>query len=64
MQDHKANILSQPTTRLINPAQNQIGRISKQILNQINSKLCEILKVNEWKNTASVTNWFKKNKKT
>ena len=35
-------------------------RISKQILDQINSKLCEILKVNEWKNTASVINWFKK----
>ena len=39
---------------------NEIGRITKQILDQINSKLCEILKVNEWKNTASVINWFKK----
>ena len=26
---------------------NEIGRITKQILDQINSKLCEILKVNE-----------------
>ena len=32
----------------------------KQILDQINSKLCEILKVNEWKNTENVINWFKK----
>ena len=47
-------------TRLINPAKNDIGRISKQILDQINSKLCEILKVNEWKSTASIINWFKK----
>ena len=39
---------------------NEIGRITKQILDQINSKLCEILKVNEWKNTASVINWLKK----
>ena len=54
------NFLNHPTTRLINPAKNEIGRISKQILDQINSKLCEILKVNEWKNTASVINWFKK----
>ena len=60
MKDHKYNFLNHPTTRLINPAKNEIGRISKQILDQINSKLCEILKVNEWKNTASVINWFKK----
>ena len=60
MKDHKENFLNHPTTRLINPAKNEIGRISKQILDQINSKLCEILKVNEWKNTASVINWFKK----
>ena len=60
MKDHKANFLNLPTTRLINPAKNEIGRISKQILDQINSKLCEILKVNEWRNTANVISWFKK----
>ena len=60
LKDHKANFLNNPTTRLINPAKNEIGRITKQILDQINSKLCEILKVNEWKNTSSVTNCFKK----
>ena len=60
MKDHKENFLNYTTTRFINPAKNKIGRISKQILDQINSKLCEILKVNEWKNTGSVINWFKK----
>ena len=60
LKDHNVKFLYHPTTRLINPAKNEIGRISKQILDQINSKLCEILKVNEWKSTASVTNWFKK----
>ena len=34
--------------------------LDKQILDQINSKLCEILKLNEWKNTASLIFWFKK----
>ena len=58
--DHKANFLNHPTTRLINPAKNEIGGISKQILHQINPKLYEILKVNEWKNTASIIDWFKK----
>ena len=47
LKDHKGKLLNHPTTRLINPAKNEIGRISKQILDQINSKLCEILKVNE-----------------
>ena len=60
LKDHNVKFLYHPTTRLINPAKNEIGRISKQILDQINSKLCEILKVNEWKNTASVIDWFKK----
>ena len=60
VKDHKASFLNHLTTRLINPATNQIGRISKQILDQINSKLCEIVKVNEWENTASVINWFEK----
>ena len=52
LKGHKVNFLSCPKIRLINPAKNEIGRI--------NSKLCEILKVNKWKNTASVINWFKK----
>ena len=59
LKDHKGNFLNHPTTGLINPAKNEIGRIRKQILDQINSKPCEILKVNEWKNTANVINWFK-----
>ena len=43
---------------------NEIGIISKEILDQINSKLSKMLKVNEWKNTASVIIWLKKlNKK-
>ena len=60
LKDHKENFLNYPTTRLINPSKNEIGRISQQILDQINSKLREILKVNEWKNAASVINWFEK----
>ena len=63
LKDHNANFLNHPTRIIINPARDEIGRIDKQILDQINSKLCEILKVNEWKNTASIINWFQKNRK-
>ena len=59
MKDHKENFLNQPTARLLNPAKNEIGRISKHILQNINTTLSEKIKVNEWKNTESVINWFK-----
>ena len=48
LKDHKENFTNHPTTRLINPSKNEIGRISKHILDQINSKLISKLSVNEW----------------
>ena len=58
LKDHKENFTNHPTTRLINPSKNEIGGISKHILDQINSKLVSKLSVNEWKNTISVIKWF------
>ena len=59
LKDHKENFDENPKTRLINPAKNETGRISKVILDKINSSLRDALKVNQWKNTASVISWFK-----
>ena len=59
LKDHKQNFNNNPTTRLINPAKNQIGRISKVVLDDINSKLTESLGVNQWKNSDNVIEWFK-----
>ena len=59
LKDHKENFENNPKTRLINPAKNEIGRISKVFLDKINCSLKEILGVNQWKNTSSVLNWFK-----
>ena len=53
---HEVNFLNHPTTRIVNPAKNEVGRISKRILDQIKCKLCEILRVTEWKNLANVIN--------
>ena len=44
---------------MINPAKNEIGRISKNLLDDINQQLRNILKINQWKNTQSVVDWFK-----
>ena len=46
LKDHKENFLNGPTTRLLNPAKNEIGRISKHILQNINKTLSEEIKVN------------------
>ena len=54
LKDHKENFVKHPTTRLINPAKNEIGRISKSILDKINICLCKKLKFTEWKNTTDV----------
>ena len=59
LKNHKENFSNHPTTRLVNPSKNEIGRISKHILDQINTKLVSKLSVNEWKNMISVIKWFK-----
>ena len=60
LKDHKENFLNNPTVRLINPAKNELGRISKAILDHINKRLCTSLNINQWKNAASVIDWFKR----
>ena len=57
--DHKDNFENKPTGRLINPSKQEIGKISKQILDSINKKLLNAMRVNQWKNTSSVLQWFK-----
>ncbi|MEL7309459.1 MAG: hypothetical protein AAGK05_17460, partial [Pseudomonadota bacterium] len=58
LKDHKDNFINNPTTRLINPSKNEIGRISKRVLEKLNSKLREETKVHQWKNTNEVIKWF------
>ena len=58
LKDHKENFQNNPTTRLINPAKNEVGRISKVILDNINKKLQASLGVNQWKSTQNVIKWF------
>ena len=60
LKDHKENFQNNPTVRLINPAKNEIGTISQIILDKINSSLIKQLKVNQWKTTQNVIEWFMK----
>ena len=60
LKDSKEKFQNNPTVRLINPAKNKIGRTSKVILDKINSSLIKQLKVNQWKITQNVIEWFMK----
>ena len=48
-----------PTVRLLNPAKNEFGRISKTILDKIKVNFSNSLHLNQWKNTQEVIDWFK-----
>ena len=59
LKDHKPNFSNNPTCRLLNPCKPEIGRISKKILENINSTVRQKTKLNQWKNSSAVIGWFK-----
>ena len=48
------------TKSLLNPAKNEIGQISKNIIDRINHQLRDSLRINQWKDTSEVTECFTK----
>ena len=59
LKDHKDNFQSSLHCRLINPSKSGLGQVSKSILENINQHLVKLLHVNQWKNSASVIEWFR-----
>ena len=49
LKDHIENFANNPTCRLINPAKSEIGRISKHILQRINTDVRNKTPLNQWK---------------
>ena len=43
---------------MINPTKNELGKISKKIIEQINQEILKKTDVNQWKNTNNAINWF------
>ena len=58
LKDHKPNFPNNPSCRLINPTKPEVGKISKQILEQINLKLRNLTGLKQWRNTDAVIKWF------
>ena len=51
--------MTKPQCRLINPTRSEIGRISRQYLQNINSEIRSANSLTQWRNTKEVICWFK-----
>ena len=58
IKDHKEHFPNK-ISRLINPSKSDIGKISKTISEKIITKIVSLANVNQWKNSASVIEWYK-----
>ena len=58
IKDHKPNFPNDIKCRLINPCKTNIGKITKQLLDRINSIIKTKLDLAQLKNTASAIDWF------
>ena len=58
IKDHKDKFEIEKKCRLINPAKSQIGKISKQILQKINTELRERTNLIQWQSTQAAIDWF------
>ena len=59
VKDHKEDFPHKISCRLINPSKSDIRRLSKIILDKINSDVLSSVQVNQWKNSQAVVEWFK-----
>ena len=58
IKDHKPNYLNSLPARLINGTKQNLGRASKLILEKIVTNVRNISKLNQWKNTPAMLQWF------
>ena len=59
LKDHKDEFMSRPSFRLINPAKSDVGKVAKQLVEDIINRMGEKLKVHQWCSTKEVIEWFK-----
>ena len=61
--DHKEKsqrkLQNNPSVRLVNPAKNEHGRLSKFVIQAVNRELRHKFNLKQWKNTDDVIDWFK-----
>ena len=60
LKDRKDNFGNNPQVRLRNLAKNELRRISKVLLDNINLAIREHFSLDQWQNTQNVIDWFHK----
>ena len=58
--DHKPNFMNKLQTRLINPSKTELGKISKNIIQDIVTNVREASHSNLWRNSFDTIEWFRK----
>ena len=58
IKDHKPDFRTKPKYRLLNLTKSELGKLSKDILQTINTELRNKIKVNQWQNSNEVIKWF------
>ena len=59
VKDHKPNFTKNVACCLLNPCKSEIGKISKAYLENINNSVRSSNKLNQWRNSTTVIDWFK-----
>ena len=59
LKNHKPNFTSNPKYRLINPSNSELGKVSKFLIEKLNTIIRNKSLVNQWRDTYIVINWFK-----
>ena len=59
LKDHKPNFNTNPKCRLINPSKSELGKISKFLIEKVNTIIRDKSLVNQWRDIDTVINWFK-----
>ena len=58
IKDHKQEFPNSIKCRIIKPASNNLGKVSKRILDIANNKCRDASGVNQWRSTQDVLKWF------
>ena len=56
---HKEDFPHKISCRLVNRSKSDIGKLSKIILDKVNSDVLSSVQLNQCKNSQAVTEWFK-----
>ena len=58
IKDHMSDFPNSIKCRVINPVSNNLGKVGKRILDDVNNKCMVASGINQWKSTQDVLKWF------